>query len=229
MQKPAEIEARFARLADEGRTLLTTVRDPPPNVIGPRYVDRQLYATWRAQSEARLEATFGREHAFTRNFRDKGDNSAINVAQHQVGVIDGALAAIRAGDLESLSQLVVADVFADFLDMADHLQEQGYYAPAVVLTAGVLEDALRRLCGAHQIKYGPREDLSALNNKLASAKPQAYDSVDRKRINAWADIRNDAAHGRAEKVTKERSEDVLRGVAAFLAMHPDAKGERPSE
>src|SRR5687768_10290305 len=94
MQKPAQIEARFSRLADEGHQLLRTVRDPPRNVIEPSKVDRRSYATWRAQSEALLEATFGREHAFTRNFRDKGDNSAINVAEHQVGVVDGALAAI---------------------------------------------------------------------------------------------------------------------------------------
>jgi len=60
------------------------------------------------------------------------------------------LRALRAdyvdGYMQSIVELIHAEVFADFLEMADHLVGQGYKDPAAVLAGSVLEEHLRKLC-----------------------------------------------------------------------------------
>ena len=58
-----------------------------------------------------------------------------------VAPLAGILRALRtdydAGNLQSVIELIHADVFADFLDMADYLLQQGYKdAAAVVIGSG---------------------------------------------------------------------------------------------
>lgn len=59
-------------------------------------------------------------------------------------VLPGILSALRtdyaAGRSHSIQELIHADVFGDFLEMADHLLEEGYKDPAAVLAGGVLEE-----------------------------------------------------------------------------------------
>jgi hypothetical protein len=65
--------------------------------------------------------------------------------------VRGTLQALRddyeSGYLQSVVELVHADIFADFLDMADYLIQQGYKDPAAVVAGSVLEEHLRKLCG----------------------------------------------------------------------------------
>jgi len=50
-----------------------------------------------------------------------------------------------AGNLQSVIEIVHADAFADFLDMADYLLQRGYKDAAAVLAGSVLEEHLRKL------------------------------------------------------------------------------------
>lgn len=67
----------------------------------------------------------------------------------------GSLKALRRdyedGYMSTIQALVRSDVFADFLEMAEYLVEQGYKDPAAVLIGGVLEEHLRALCSASSI------------------------------------------------------------------------------
>jgi uncharacterized protein (DUF2164 family) len=49
----------------------------------------------------------------------------------------------EAGYLQSVVELVHADIFADFLEMADYLLQQGYKDPAAVITGSVFGAHLR--------------------------------------------------------------------------------------
>jgi hypothetical protein len=57
-----------------------------------------------------------------------------------LSVLPGLVKALRsdllAGDLRSFKELVHADIFADFLDMATHLLEQGFKDASAVLVGG---------------------------------------------------------------------------------------------
>jgi hypothetical protein len=74
--------------------------------------------------------------------------------------------------LQSISELIHADIFADFLEMADYLLEQGYKDPAAVITGSVLEEHLRKLCdknGIDTTQNNRPKKADTLNSELASA------------------------------------------------------------
>lgn len=56
-------------------------------------------------------------------------------------------------------KIIAAEIFSDFLEMAEHLLEQGYKDPAAVMIGSVVEENLRKFCVANKIdteleKYG---------------------------------------------------------------------------
>ncbi len=134
----------------------------------------------------------------------------------------GALRALRrdyeADHLASIHGLVRAEVFADFIEMAEHLLDQGYKDPAAVLVGGVLEGHLRVLCAGRGIPTdaagGPKK-ADTMNGELASA--VVYNKLDQKNVTAWLDLRNKAAHGRYKDYTQDQVSNMLQGVREFVA------------
>ena len=134
----------------------------------------------------------------------------------------GALRALRrdydAGYLSSVQSLVRAEVFADLLEMAEHLLEQGYKDPCAVLVGGVLEDHLRNLCQGRGIPLqisGKPKKADSMNNDLASA--VVYSKLDQKNVTAWLDLRNKAAHGKRDEYNADQVRNLLVGVREFAA------------
>ncbi|MDQ6985209.1 MAG: hypothetical protein Q9M91_02850 [Candidatus Dojkabacteria bacterium] len=66
-----------------------------------------------------------------------------------------------------MKQLAFSEIFTDFLEMASHILSQGYKDPAASLIGAVLEDGLRKLCQANDIKVKTSDDIASLNTKLA--------------------------------------------------------------
>lgn len=144
---------------------------------------------------------------------------------YAVGLLLGILRAMRedyaAGYLSSIAELIHADVFADFLEMADHLLTQGYKDPAAVMTGSVLEEHLRKLCDKSGIPTAAganpkKADL--LNAELAGA--SVYSKLDQKSVTAWLDLRNKAAHGKYTEYTKEQVQALQDGVRHFMTRYP---------
>ena len=79
----------------------------------------------------------------------------------------------ECGYLQSVVELVHADVFADFIEMADYLLQQHYKDPAAVVAGSVLEAHLRKLCDKNTIPVvkpdGSPKKADALNSDLAAA------------------------------------------------------------
>ena len=138
----------------------------------------------------------------------------------------GILQALRndyeSGYLQSVVELVHADIFADFLDMADYLLQQGYKDPAAVVTGSVLEAHLRKVCEKHSIDVvkadGTSKKADTLNSELTAV--GAYSKLDQKSVTAWLDLRNKAAHGQYAEFTKEQVILMLQGVRDFAARYP---------
>jgi hypothetical protein len=143
-----------------------------------------------------------------------------------LGPLRGILGALRsdyeAGNLRSVIELVHADIFADFLDMADYLLQQGYKDPAAVVVGSVLEEHLRKLCDKHGIPVvqagGAPKKADSLNSELAAA--AVYSKLDHKNVTAWLDLRNKAAHGKYSDYTKEQTALTLQGVRDFASHYP---------
>lgn len=140
--------------------------------------------------------------------------------------VHGMLQALRSdyesGHLQSLVELVHADIFADFLDMAHYLLEQGYKDPAAVVTGSVLEAHLRKLCDKHSIPTskpdGSPKKTDTLNSELGAA--NVYSKLDQKSVTAWLDLRNKAAHGKYAEYTEEQVTLMLQGVRDFASRTP---------
>ena len=143
-----------------------------------------------------------------------------------ISPLRGILKALRtdyeSGYLQSVVELVHADIFADFLEMAEYLLQQGYKDPAAVITGSVLEAHLRKLCDKHQIPVlkadGTNKKAESLNTELTPA--QAYNMLDQKSVTAWLDLRNKAAHGKYGEYTKDQVASTLENVRNFILRIP---------
>ena len=124
--------------------------------------------------------------------------------------------------IASIYELVHADVFSDFLEMADHLLESGYKDPAGVIAGSVLEEHLRKLCVKSGIDVLKPDGLSkkadTLNSELAAK--DVYSKLDQKSVTAWLDLRNKAAHGHYADYTTEQVSLLLQSVRNFIARLP---------
>ena len=136
--------------------------------------------------------------------------------------LDVVVGKFRGGYLQSVIELVHADIFADFLDMAEYLLQQGYKDPAAVVTGSVVEAHLRKLCNKHGIAVvksdGSAKKADALNSELAAG--TVYSKLDQKSVTAWLDLRNKAAHGKYDEYTKEQVAVMLQGVRDFASRYP---------
>jgi hypothetical protein len=144
---------------------------------------------------------------------------------YAVGLLLGILRAMRAdyaaGYFTNIAELIHADLFADFLEMSDHLLSQGYKDPAAVMTGSVLEEHLRKLCdkcGIPTITGETSKKADLLNAELAAA--SAYSKLDQKSVTAWLDLRNKAAHGKYSEYTKEQVQMLQDGVRHFMTRYP---------
>ena len=110
--------------------------------------------------------------------------------------------------------MAAAEVFSDFLEQAEHLLEHGYSAPAASLSGAVLENGMRSLAERNGIPVKPRDDLSALNSKLAAN--NVYSRLRQKQVAVWIDVRNSADHGRFDEFGETDVADLAKGVRSFL-------------
>jgi len=138
----------------------------------------------------------------------------------------GILSALRLsyanGYLASIYELVHADLFADFLEMAEHLLENGYKDAAAVISGSVLEEHLRKLATKSGIDLlkpdgGPKRS-DTLNGELSTA--GAYSKLDLKSITGWLDLRNKAAHGNYAEYDRQQVILMLEGIKHFISRTP---------
>lgn len=143
-----------------------------------------------------------------------------------LGVVKALRDDLKGGYIRSLVELVHSDVFADFLEMAQHLCESAYKDAAAVIAGSTLESHLRGLCGkaAIPVEVGKADGsvapkkAEAMNSELAAA--GIYTKLDQKSITAWLDLRNKAAHGQYAEYTQEQVSVMVSGIRDFIVRNP---------
>jgi hypothetical protein len=141
--------------------------------------------------------------------------------KHLPGIVLALRSDVESGFLQSVSELVHAQLFSDFIEMAEYLLAEDYREAAAVLVGGVLEEQLRKLAikNGLPISTGARTiKADQLNADLARA--TVYSTLDQKNVTAWLDLRNKAAHARHTEYTKEQVVLMLSGVQNFAARLP---------
>ena len=141
------------------------------------------------------------------------------------GVLTGLYQDLKAGYLKSFSELIHADIFSDYIEMAEYLLEEGYKDPAAVITGSTLEEHLRKLCIKNGInieimskgKLRPKK-ADAINSELA--KQGVYSKLEQKSVTAWLDLRNKAAHGKYKEYNDNQVNQMIIGVRDFIIRNP---------
>jgi hypothetical protein len=150
------------------------------------------------------------------------DSSGLYLLRRMVGLLTALRADYEADRLRTVSELVHADLFDDFLEMATHLLEQNYKDAAAVTAGAVLEEHLRKLCGRHSVPTltdkGQPKKLDTMNADLAKA--GVYNTIEQKDITTQAGIRNAAAHGKYGEYDVDRVRRMIEVVRGFIARHP---------
>jgi hypothetical protein len=139
----------------------------------------------------------------------------------QIGVARSLLNDMRNGYLKSLEELIHADVFTDYLEMSDHLNDSGYKDAAAVLAGSTLEAHLKQLCLKHSIPVdnaGTPKKANVINTELA--KVSAYSKTDVKNVTAWLGLRNDAAHGDYGKYDSQQVKLLTASIRDFITRTP---------
>jgi len=143
-----------------------------------------------------------------------------------MGVAKGLLEDMEAGYTKSLVEIVHADLFSDFLEMAEHLRASGYKDAAAVLAGSTVESHLRELCRKAGIAVdntngsggkAPKK-ADTMNADLAGA--GVYSKLDQKSVTAWLDLRNKAAHGDYGKYTDDQVAILISSVRDFIVRNP---------
>jgi len=149
-----------------------------------------------------------------------------HILSGMVAPMAGILRAVRddykADRLRSVEELIHADVFSDFVEMARHLVSESYKDAAAVIVGSTLEGHLRQLCARHGIATsdsttGQPLKADRLNGELGKV---AYDKNNQKQITAWLGLRNEAAHGHYENYVKEQVALMIDGIADFMRRYP---------
>ena len=188
----------------------------------------QLAYQLRTRAKAAAERITGKESAYSRQIEDiagKTREHDFTKLQMIMGVIESLFADLKQGYLISASQLIHGEVFADFLEMAEHLLNEGYKDAAAVICGGALEAHLKQLCSKHAVDSETQtpsgiqpKKADLLNSDLVKA--GAYSKLDQKSVTSWLDLRNKAAHGQYSEYSKDQVSLLISSVRDFITRNP---------
>lgn len=217
--KVDDLVKRVDQLITMGQEVLATRRHMD---WGGDFIDSGLMGGFRSASLSFIERIYGSNHPHFSEVKEGAEGSRPSDAEKCIAVLRAARSEIEGGWLFSIKGLITAEVFADFIEMAEHLLDTGYKDPAAVMCGGVLEEHLRQLCLKHKIETVTLRDgkeipkkADTLNADLARA--EVYTKLDQKMIVGWLDLRNKAAHGQYDEYTADQVKNLLSSVVEFTA------------
>lgn len=175
------------------------------------------FAAWSALARHVLE-TFDHNGAFLTAFNGFewhgwAFGHLLPVFRGRVAVVQGFLEAVERGLFISVKEMMIADVYADGIEIARDLLEKGHLHAAGTVAGIVLETRLRDLVKELEL-YEPRDTIAKLSQKLRQQ--DRIDAMEITWIMNMGQIRNKAAHGK-ETLTHDDVERLLQDVPRLLA------------
>ena len=178
---------------------------------------------FKAASLSFIERVYEKDHSYYESFNKSVGDYYPSDIESGLEILSSIRQEIEGDWLFTVKGLIAAELFADFLEMADHLLEQGYKDPAAVINGSVLEEHLRQLCSANSIPIEIENNKGVLIPKKADrlnsdlAKEGVYSKLDQKAVTMWLDLRNKAAHGKYDEYTSEQVTNMYSGITEFMA------------
>jgi hypothetical protein len=180
-------------------------------------LDNAMFLEWKSNVENLIILIAGKDSVYYQNFINMVKYECVDHVNYGIGILKALKEDIEQGYLTNIKNLVIAEVFSDFLDMAEHLLENGYKDPAASLIGAVLEDGLRKIAEKNNISVKHDDNISSLNQKLADK--GVYNRLVQRQIQVWETIRNSADHGKFNDYKLDDVKSMLEGVKKFLTEH----------
>ena len=211
-----KLEKRFNELAIEHQALMASKTRKSTSYGSDDYVNSELFTWWKVKIRNLLSLACGESSQHFKEYvkaeTPKTMESSYSVAKRLGAVFNAVKEDFHGGYLNSIRNLVQAEVFESELEQAQELLDSGYKLASAVIAGVVLETSLRDLCDQEGISHGK---LDKMNSDLA--KQGKYNKLQQKRITALADIRNSAAHGKPEEFTEPDVQLMIRDIEGILA------------
>ena len=220
---------RLDSLIDKADKLLGTVH-LEPIVYGMKEqheaTDAFEFIQFHAAALHFIENTLGKDTQYYREMNDHCQMAAPFHVKAGKAILEEVREELDSSWLWSTYGIAAADVYSDFLEMAEALLDAGYKDAAAVMLGSVLEEHLRLLCRRHGIasitqtngRDVPKK-ADALNSELA--KTNVYDKLEQKWVTTALDLRNKAAHGHYDEYDKDQVASILlRSIQHFIQKFP---------
>lgn len=211
------IEKRFKELNERTEHVDKFVKPPRGDFSFSDTVDRQQFMTWGMSVLTLLSQVFGEKSIQYNQFKKHYDEFNGWLADYYYNckaIFKAAYDDYMNGYIFELRGLVAADIIEDGLEQADEFLRAGYKDPACVVIGVCLETSLKELCDREQIAHAKLDKMNADLRKAG-----VYNTGMQKQITAWADLRNNAAHGNWNEYKEEEVNLMLQGVRGFIGMY----------
>ena len=198
-------ETKYSREVGAGRTLRIYT-----------LVDNEIYFQWKVQVKNLIANLTTNNSEYYKEFMMIDKNTNFYMFLEIKAIFLALKNDYEKGYLNSIKNLIQAEVFETQLEQAKELLKKGYIIASAVIAGTVLETALREICLRNAIEDGM---INKMNDNLA--KNGTYSKLQHKRIIALADIRNSSAHGNYDKFDKKDVEMMIRDIEDFLLKYLD--------
>lgn len=160
---------------------------------------------------------FSQAESFLKKY---GSDNTYNIPMLS-GILEALKNDLTKDYLSNISELIHAELFSDFLEMAEYLLHEGYKDASAVIAGSSLEVHLRQLCNKHDIPIEQETDKGIRTKRadelnISLAKKDIYSKLDQKNITAWLGLRNNAAHGKYNEYSKEQVSLLISSIREFL-------------
>lgn len=132
------------------------------------------------------------------------------------GKLKSMLNDIEFGLIDDLESRISAEIFNDFLVLANKALEEGHHEVAVVIGSVALEDALKKISGMNGGKVEDR-DMSSVANYLKSK--QILKGTTGKEIDRFVILRNKALHAEWNKIQSPEVASLLGFTEQLIRVH----------
>ncbi len=211
------IVARLDALCIEGKTLVNTQFTPKNVLFAQTYVSYGPFQGWLAQSRFALVSLLSESHVYVKAFDSAVQQNLLGHLNAGVSILERVNHDLANGHFRTLRGLLSAELFDDFLEMANHLLDQDYKDPAAMLIGAVLESALKKIAVDAEVTLKSQEDLSSLNQKCADK--GVYNRLQQKQLQVWIGLRNHASHGQFDEYDQDSVERMLSDARTFLSQY----------
>jgi len=220
--------ARFDELITEGESIQKTIKVEPHDPT-EQTMDYYAFIKWDINCESLLDQVIPSNSIHrkvienpTRYYDSESKLKSI------ISILRALKEDYEKGFLEDLALQIEAELAADYMGQAEQLLAEGQtgkydHVPAAVLSGAVLEKALRTLCDKQSppvLTVNTKGQPLTLNPLIdALKKVGAFNQSVARQLQAWADIRNNAAHGDFDQFTRSDVELMIQGINNFLATY----------